>query len=477
MEAGRDAVGDGDGCDGWFLEAGGVEDHEVGCLGLRVDDIAHEPALVLGGGAGPWHEDELARHAAFAEVVDLARALLEIVLQAAGRGLDEGVGRQRDRVGIAIGLADACFVGAREFLRVGVDHAAGHLACGGVDGPALEGNTAGVGTHRAVGKHGVVRADVEDDLAVRRLVAIAGVVDIAGVDIAPDDVGAPALARQQADAGLVFRVPGIGEGVTCEKALHREGDRQVEDDHVAPGDHAVVDHGAVLHGDGFLAPHAAIAADDNVADGVEAWALVADRVHLARVGVEMRVRGEAALERAAKGIVGDGLELGAHAHGKAAGLGDRPRAAGMRDDVGVDGLEEVAWAGCGGLAQRGADRGASDPAVAIPLGLAAPEAHAVDHAVTHEPVIGGRVRRLDRVGSDAHIGAVEFSRDRACHLEGGQRLFRLHRRMYACEEGIDGIVAHQAAPDGSDCADRPGHACTHDRFNGTCHVFLLSLET
>ena len=53
--------------------------------------------------------------------------------------------------------------------------------------------------------------DVEDHLAVRRVVGIDGVEDVAGIDRAPDDVLRPAFARQQADARLRAMVPAIGE--------------------------------------------------------------------------------------------------------------------------------------------------------------------------------------------------------------------------------------------------------------------------
>ena len=64
--------------------------------------------------------------------------------------------------------------------------------------------------------------------------------DVAGFDIAPDDIVILAMARHQADAGLVGRVPAIGEGLAIEQGLHRESDGQVHDDDI------LLRHGAIM---------------------------------------------------------------------------------------------------------------------------------------------------------------------------------------------------------------------------------------
>ena len=75
----------------------------------------------------------------------------------------------------------------------------------------------------------------------------------------------------------------------------------------------------------------------------------------------------------------------------------------MADDVGVDGVAAVARPGRARFAQRLADRGRADPAVAVPERLAVLEPQPVHHAVADEPVVAGGGRRADRVGADAQV--------------------------------------------------------------------------
>ena len=89
----------------------------------------------------------------------------------------------------------------------------------------------------------------------------------------------------------------------------------------------------------------------------------------------------------------------------------------MVDDVGVGyRRSQVAAAVAVVDPEGGVEAVGSHPAVAVPLGGAAFDAHAVEHAVAEEPVPG----RLARVGAVAQVPAVEFSGDSALH---GQVVF------------------------------------------------------
>ena len=57
-----------------------------------------------------------------------------------------------------------------------------------------------IGSGLDPGKHPVVNDDIQNDLAIGRVVAVDGMEDIAGIDRAPDDVARLAFARQQPDA-------------------------------------------------------------------------------------------------------------------------------------------------------------------------------------------------------------------------------------------------------------------------------------
>ena len=96
---------------------------------------------------------------------------------------------------------------------------------------------------------------------------------------------------------------------------HGEGHGQIEDDDVALRHGAIVDGGAVPHGDRLLAHHRARAVDHDMADLVGARRLIADGVLLARPGIEVRMRGERALEAAAERVIDLRPEIVGEAHG------------------------------------------------------------------------------------------------------------------------------------------------------------------
>ena len=113
--------------------------------------------------------------------------------------------------------------------------------------------------------------------------------DIAGVDAAPDDVIHPALPRKQPDARLVFRIPGIGKFLSRKGRRDRERNRQIEYDHIVLRDRAVMDRGAVLHGDGQLPCHLAGRIENHMPDRIWDRPLIGDGVKLSSKRVQMRM--------------------------------------------------------------------------------------------------------------------------------------------------------------------------------------------
>src|SRR3546814_5807582 len=89
-----------------------------------------------------------------------------------------------------------------------------------VDRPALHARARAVGAALRFREHRVVRDDVDDDLAVRRLERIGGVEDIAGVDRHPDDLAARASSREKADPRRMRLVPRIGKAVARRAEEH-----------------------------------------------------------------------------------------------------------------------------------------------------------------------------------------------------------------------------------------------------------------
>ena len=130
--------------------------------------------------------------------------------------------------------------------------------------------------------------------------------------------------------------------------------------------------------------------------------------------------GERTRQRAEEVVAPDGLELVGHLHRAAAGFDHRPRGPGEAADVGVRTTARTVpvVARDVRLAAPLAERAAADVAVAVPLGAAVAQAHAVDHAVADEPVVLGRVGDLDRVRPVAQVAAVELGGELADHRAG-----------------------------------------------------------
>ena len=115
-----------------------------------------------------------------------------------------------------------------------------------------------------------------------------------------------------------------------------ERDGHVVDDGVLLRQRHVVHHRPVVDGHVDGAAHATIGAHDDVLHVVQPLRqCVDDGVHLAGVGVDLRVRGEGAGQRAEEVVAGDGLQLVGQLDRAAAGLDHRPGGAGEPADVGV----------------------------------------------------------------------------------------------------------------------------------------------
>ena len=437
MEARRDPVSEADPGHGRGVERARVEDGEVGRVAGGVDDEPDEPALVLAGPGPRRDEDELPRDVIGAEVVHVAFARLEVVLVELRRTgeLRVAVGRDADRVDVAVALPEAPLIDAGEFLRRGVGHAPLDPTRRRIDDPAFEPARC-VEPAPGRGEHCPVGDDVEDHPPVGVVVGVGGVEHEAGLDGAPEDVGALALSGEEAHAGPVVGVPAEREAVPGEQGPERERDGQVQHDHEARGDRAIVDAGAVRDRDRHVAHDLPARCEDDVAHAVPDAAVIRDGVSLGGQRVAVRVPGEGAGQRPVERVVALLLQGARELDGEAAGLHHREDPAADLDDVGVDGVVAAPprpgrrWP----LERRGG-RARVDPAVAIPQRPAALERETVHHAVAEEPVVTPR-RRADGVGPHLEVEAVEAGRDRAGDGQVLQRQLRAHRFVDADDEGV-----------------------------------------
>ena len=81
METGRYAVRDVHQCHGLAFKILRIEDHKVGCFLGDVNDITHQPAIVLRRSAFSGDENKFARDMACAENVDLFPPGYQIMLE------------------------------------------------------------------------------------------------------------------------------------------------------------------------------------------------------------------------------------------------------------------------------------------------------------------------------------------------------------------------------------------------------------
>ncbi len=302
-------------------------------------------------------------------------------------------------------------VDPREFLEPVVEPTAQDLSRRQVDGPAVQRQRA------APAQQGdVVRPRVLDDIHHDRaavVVRVEGVEDPARLRLEPAHLRRTAVAAQQADSGLVVRVPGVGQLHPGRGSVHAEGHGQVEENHVFLGQGEVVDHRPVGDGDVGGCDHLAVGGDDDVLDVVPSPE-VGDGVQFTGPRVELGVRGESAGQRAAEIARSPGFQFAGQLIWQRAGLHGGQRPSRVPDDVGVG--REV---GAGvdralrpGLAERLGHSPGADPPVAVPLGPAVAQPDSVHHPRAYEPVVAGVVQS-QRVRPVTQVTAVELGGDAA----------------------------------------------------------------
>ena len=139
-------------------------------------------------------------------------------------------------------------------------------------------------------------------------------------------------------------------------------------------------------------------ADDDVLDVVhEVGPVVRNGVEFAGRRVVLRVGGERTGQGVAEAVDAQRVEFVRHLDRRLARLDHRPGGSGEPADVGV----------------RPALAAGHDVPVAVPLGLTATQADAVDHAGSDEPVSRGGVGPAGRVRSVAEPAPLELSGDLA----------------------------------------------------------------
>ncbi len=171
--------------------------------------------------------------------------------------------------------------------------------------------------------------------------------------------------------------------------------------------------------------------DDRVLHLVAPRPVVGDGVQFAGHRVTLGVGGVPAGKGAVEVGRPDGLQLLGQLVGARAGLDDRVGPSRVRDHVGVGGEVHPLdhRSGMDRLPERSRHVRRADPAVPVPARRAVPETDPVHHPLTGEPVIGGRVRRSDRVRSVSEVTAVQRVGQRAGDREIGHRLLGADRSV------------------------------------------------
>jgi len=327
-----------------------------------------------------------------------------------------------------------------ELLMAIVDPGLYHLACGRIDRPPVERHRSAPGEDGHV--VGPLVADEVHHHAVAVVIGIERVEDPAGVDFDPlNPAGAAVVAAEQADTGLVCRVPGVRHLPSGRHQVQAEGDRQVEQDHVLLGEREIVHHRPVSDRDVGRPAHPPAAVDDDVLDMVPG-PVVGDGVQLTGSVIGLGVGGEAAGQGAAEIARAERLQLTGKLVRERPGLYGGQGSPGMADDVRVGrevhALMDRASGPC--LAHRFGQPLGADPAVPVPLGPAVAQPDAVHHAGAEEPVVSG-VIQAEGIGAVAQVASVELDRQPSRHrqVEGGDLLG--HGREGAVEEAAASVHA------------------------------------
>ena len=257
------------------------------------------------------------------------------------------------------------------------------------------------------------------------LVGVADVEDVAGVDVNPAHRRAGAVVTHDAQAGAVLVVPSVGHRLAGQFLL--EGDRQVEPDDVVLGDREVVHHGAGR--DGYRA------AVHQLPGGVEAvvghkrrLSAVAEEVQLARCRVAFGVGRHGGGQPPAEIARAHRIQLGRYLVGEP-DLDQCKDAPGMPDHMGVGGHGGQVTGAVGADERAAGESGRACPSVAVPLGAAAAQPDAMQHACADERMSYGFAGQ--RVGAVAEIPAGKLRRQRAGH----RQVDRIDLVRHRCHQG------------------------------------------
>ena len=287
-----------------------------------------------------------------------------------------------------------------------------------------------------------------DDRPIAVVVGVGEVEGEAARRLEPLDARGVAVARQETDARVAALVPEPREvrvGV-----LRLEGHGEVGDDDERPRERHVVDQRDVRQVDARPGRGAPGSVDRDVADRLRR--LVRERVLLARQRIELRVAGEAGLERAVEigppdarklvveldrdaACLDDGAQLPAHVHQARVDVAVARALARSRDRRAPEDLRRVPI---------------DDEAAAEPLGSTASQPEPVRHAGAREPVIAHQaheVRPVRRIGPDPEEAADEFFGDAADDLEVEGRDLGLERREVPGDVGRAGAVRRRDVGD------------------------------
>ena len=468
MEARGHAARDLDARDRPRLDVAGVEDPGLRAVVRDVGREGHAVAVVLLGGACAAREGGLAREPAARIVVDLARALVVVVLHQSLERQRLQVGGDQLVVGVAALHAVEVHVRQAELDVQVVELLLALLAGLHVHAPATQmALVAQVGEHRAERAFLGVAADggVGLEAAVHHypvafLPGVDHVQHIARLELEPLDLLLRAVARDDAEAArqVAAELHHAMSGAAQHRGVVEQ--REVVQDGEARRDRRVMRQARSRQVDARLVAQRAVRADDIVGEpGLEVGVAVVDV--LAGAHIDLAVRVEGGVDTAAEALLAARLERQrvdiVHVSGVVPG---REQLAVVQVERGVRGVLAVVGVQRDILAARDPrhivrthDPGELDLAaldlVVQRAGLrpfadvaraAVTHVEAVDHAVAVEPVVLP-LGFEHRVRSLAHVRAVEVVRHRSLHhaqIDG--RDLGDHRRVWPVQIGVVDMV-------------------------------------
>ena len=355
------------------------------------------------------------------------RAGLEVVT-------DPGLLADRHRV--TRGQAGQPVVDARELDAVVVELSLAHPAGRQVDRPRPE-HALGVEAAAVAPQLGIPDRLQHDPVRVacrvERVVGVGHVEHVARVDLEPAHLAERIVAAEHAQPRPVRVVPAVGHVLGATGGdVHAEHDRQVHEDHVVRGEREVVHHRQRLDLDGPVDHQFPVGVRAVVGDVWFEQVAVTEEVEFAGRRADLGVGGHGVDQLAAEVVGADGLEVVGDLVWQRR-LDERQRPSRVVDDVRVGGRGAQVAGAVGVVEREGFDEAVGpDPPVAVPLGLTAFDANAVDHAVTGEPMS----RRRARIRSVAQVPTVEFGRDGALDGQVGLGQFVGDGRVVAEAEDL-----------------------------------------